>query len=123
MSETVTLEREDLVKAHAEGCSATKKVFTGKEVRIARKVHKAIRQQNCAGYLHFHEDDCVGCNQFLDCAKQQDDFSAECWCPYCCWLGTWDDTDVKITPQTMMDPEERQYLCPHCHKDVEDVND
>ena len=103
-----------------------------KAARIARKVQKAMLQQDCSCTMtpagrpasgHFHLDDCAGCQDFITCARQQEDFSAECWCPYCYWMGYWDDVRVKITPQTMQDPEERQYFCPLCNKEVEDVND
>ena len=70
---------------------------------------------------HFHEDDCAGCNQFIECARQQDDFNAECYCPYCCWMGQYYDCNVKVIPQTMQDPEERYPLCPLCGRDVEDT--
>ena len=59
-----------------------------KESRIAKKVQKAMKQQ-------------------------------ECYCPYCYWMGQWDDVNVNITPQTMQDPEERQYFCPLCGREVE----
>lgn len=92
-----------------------------KTARIATKVRRAMHQQHCSS--NFHEDDCAGCNSFLDCAKQQEDFSAECWCPYCYWLGTWDECEVKVIKQTWLDPEERYALCPHCRENVEDVNE
>lgn len=77
----------------------------------------------CHSYpLSFHPNDCAGCNEFLFCAKQQDDFYAECWCPYCCWLGTWDECKVRTIKATHYDPEEKYYLCPMCNQDVEDTN-
>ena len=94
-----------------------------KTARIAKLVQRAMRQQNCAGSSHFHEDDCAGCNQFIECARQQEDFDAECYCPYCYWLGQWADVNVKTTPQTMQDPEERQYFCPLCGRGVEDASE
>lgn len=71
----------------------------------------------------FYEDDCAGCSEFLNCARQQDGFDAECWCPCCYWMGYWDDCDVKIIPMTRQDPEERYSLCPLCGKDVEGADD
>jgi hypothetical protein len=71
----------------------------------------------------WHDDDCAGCERFIECARVQDGFNAECWCPYCYWYGYWDDCEVKVIRETRMDPEERYSLCPLCGKEVEDVND
>lgn len=72
---------------------------------------------------HFHQDDCAGCREFLDCAKREEDFDAECFCWNCYTLLYWDDCDLKVIPQTWQDPEERYALCPHCGREVESVDD
>lgn len=92
-----------------------------KEARIARRVRKAMHQQDCAGG-RFHGDDCGGCNHFLDCARQQEDFSAECICWHCHWLGYYDDCGLRVIHQTYLDPEERYATCPNCGQDVEPVD-
>ena len=71
--------------------------------------------------IQFHADDCGGCPEFLDCARREEDFDAECICWNCFWLGYWEDCGAKVIPQTMQDPEERYALCPHCGHEVEDT--
>lgn len=95
-----------------------------KEAKIARKVHKAMKQQSCSGgATYFHEDDCAGCQDYIRCAKQSDGFNYETYCTYCNWMGYWDDCNVKIIPMTYQDPEERYSLCPLCGNDTEDFDD
>lgn len=84
---------------------------------------RAAYQANCPGSAHWHQDDCVGCPKFLSCARQQDGYYAECWCPDCCWLGTWDDCNVRVIRETRLDPEERYALCPQCGQDVEPADE
>lgn len=71
----------------------------------------------------FHEDDCAGCNGFVDCLKKQEDFDSECVCWHCFWHGYYDDCGVRVIRETHTDPEERYATCPHCGQDVEPIDD
>ncbi len=96
-----------------------------KTARIATRVRRAMHRQNCSN--NFHEDDCVGCNNFLDCAKQQEDFDAEAICWKCYWLGDYEDCGMRTIRGSRerggppLEPDEHYATCPQCGSDVEDV--